>query len=355
MADAGNARTPRLALGVSPKTAPLAAHAHPLEDINMRVGQNPAKFVTQVAQPAKITVAIVTYIPFLGGYYAQSLEVLKVCLNSVWENTDLPYDLLIFDNASCAEARQFLLDAHAKGQIQFLWLSDKNIGKAGAWNLLFPSAPGDIVAYADSDVYFFPGWLSSLVQVLEAFPRVGMVTGMPLGGPPELSTSTLEWARGEPQASLQEGRIQSWEDYWRHARSLGKSEDEARQLYDEHQDILLTYRGQKMLVGAGHFQFAAYRKVLQEVVPLPSKRPMGQVMALDAAINEKGYLRLSTPQWWVQHLGNTLEGMPQVQNRQPLLVSPRQRAKPALRKWAPLRKVLFWIYHKTFDLLYRSP
>ncbi len=319
----------------------------------MRVGQNPAKFVTQVAQPERITVALVTYIPFLCGYYAHSLEVLKVCLQSIWDHTDLPYDLLVFDNASCAEARRFLLDAHEQGRIQFLWLSDKNIGKAGAWNMIFPSAAGEIIAYSDSDVYFYPGWLSALVGVLESFPQAGMVTGMPLGGPEELSTSTLRWAQQEPQASLEEGQIQSWEDYWRHARSLGKSEAEARQLYAEHKDILLTYQGQKMFVGAGHFQFAAYRHVLRQVVPLPSKRPMGQVMALDAAINERGYLRLSTPQWWVQHLGNTLEGMPQLQPGTPP-APPRKTAKPSFLKWAPLRKILFWIYHKSFDLLYRN-
>ncbi|MGB9639405.1 MAG: hypothetical protein ACPL4H_00735, partial [Anaerolineales bacterium] len=61
----------------------------------MRVGQNPAKFVNQVAQPKRITVALVTYIPFLGGYYTQSLEVLKTCLQSIWDHTDVPYDLLV--------------------------------------------------------------------------------------------------------------------------------------------------------------------------------------------------------------------------------------------------------------------
>jgi hypothetical protein len=69
----------------------------------MRKGQNPAKFVKQVARPQRITAAVITYIPFLSGFYAESLEVLKVCLNSLREGADLPFDLLVFDNASCAE------------------------------------------------------------------------------------------------------------------------------------------------------------------------------------------------------------------------------------------------------------
>ena len=126
----------------------------------MRVGQNPAKSIEHVPQPARITLAVVTYIPFLHGYYEQSLDVLKASLGSVWQNTPKPYDLLVFDNASCTEVRNFLQEAQQKGHIQYLVLSDRNIGKGGAWNLIFQGAPGEILAYSDSDVYFYPGWLA---------------------------------------------------------------------------------------------------------------------------------------------------------------------------------------------------
>ena len=36
----------------------------------MRVGQNPAKYVKEVAKPARVTVAVLNYIPFLSGFYA---------------------------------------------------------------------------------------------------------------------------------------------------------------------------------------------------------------------------------------------------------------------------------------------
>ena len=67
----------------------------------MRVGQNPAKTVKEVAKPKRITVAVLNYIPFLSGFFAETFDVLKLCLGSIWENSDLPYDLLVFDNASC--------------------------------------------------------------------------------------------------------------------------------------------------------------------------------------------------------------------------------------------------------------
>ncbi len=41
----------------------------------MRKGQNPAKFVNTVAKPANITVAVLSYIPYLSGFYGDALKV----------------------------------------------------------------------------------------------------------------------------------------------------------------------------------------------------------------------------------------------------------------------------------------
>jgi cellulose synthase/poly-beta-1,6-N-acetylglucosamine synthase-like glycosyltransferase len=141
----------------------------------MRVGQNPAKFVKDVKKPERITVAVLTYVPFISGYYAEMLEVIKICLGSLIANTDLPHDLMVFDNGSCRETQDYLRGLQDEGHIQYLFLSGKNLGKGGAWNILLSGAPGEIVAYTDSDAYFYPGWLSHSVQLLETYPRVGMV------------------------------------------------------------------------------------------------------------------------------------------------------------------------------------
>ncbi len=137
----------------------------------MRVGQNPLKSINEVAKPEKITVAVLNYIPMLSGFYADLLDVLKACLNSIRETADLPYDLMVFDNGSCDEVIQYLVDENQAGRIQYLILSEKNIGKGGAWNILFGAVPGEILVFTDNDALFYPGWLSRSVQILQTYPQ----------------------------------------------------------------------------------------------------------------------------------------------------------------------------------------
>ena len=183
-----------------------------------------------------------------------------------------------------------------------------------------------------------------------------MVTGMPLLNPEEFSTSTIDWVEQHPEAHMERGRSLSWEDYWRHAGTLGSDKEAARTYFNQHESLLLDYKGRRYYVGAGHFQFLARQTVLRETLPLPSDRPMGQVRALDVAINELGYLRLCTTDWWVEHLGNTLEGWQPMNGAKKPLVEGKSSRRRTMRimGWKPMRKIMTKLHNFTFDNLYRS-
>ncbi len=272
----------------------------------MREGQNPAKFVGHVARPAPITIAVLTYIPFLSGYYAQALDVLKVCLGSIWENTELEYDLLVFDNGSGPEATTYLVGEHQKGKIQYLLLSEKNLGKGGAWNIIFETAPGDILAYTDSDARFSPGWLSQSIEILKTFPNVGMVTSRPFRTPPEFYSAGVEWADQEADASLERGQFIDWETFREFDKSLGQDDEFIRSRYETTEDVRVTFQGVTAHLGASHWQFVGYRDVLRGFLPFDMERPMGQVRELDRRVDDAGLLRLMTREPLAMNMSNTL-------------------------------------------------
>lgn len=315
----------------------------------MRKGQNPAKSMKEVARPQRVTVALLNYIPFLSGFYAETLDVLKVSLESMRKDAGLPFDLMIFDNGSCAEVREFLVNEKEAGRIQYLILSEKNMGKGGAWNVMLAGAPGEIIAYSDADVLFYPNWLSRSVEILETFPNVGMVTARPFRTPPEFYESTLKWAKDNAQ--LDEGQFIAWETFLEFNLSLGQTEEENKKVYAETRDWRLVYKGVTAMAGASHWQFTAYKSTLQQFLPFDMDKPMGQVRQLDKRMNDAGLLRLMVSDPLAMNMSNTLGYL-----RGELQKAESRKRKVGLGKRVLevgiIKKILLAIYNKIFSWYY---
>ena len=320
----------------------------------MRKGQNPAKFVKDVSRPERITVALLNYIPFLSGFYAETLDVLKVCMESMRKDAGLPFDLMVFDNASCPEVRDFLVSEKEEGRIQYLILAEKNMGKGGAWNVMLTGAPGEIIAYTDSDVLFSPKWLARSVQILETFPNVGMVTARPFRTPPEFIESTLNWAREVKSATLEEGQFIPWETFLEFNLSLGQTEEENKKVYAETKDWRIKYKDVTAIAGASHWQFTAYKSTLQQFLPFEMDKPMGQVRQLDKRMNDAGLLRLMVSDPLAMNMSNTLGYLRGELGKES--GKERRKRKEGLARrvleMGPIKKLLLVVYNKIFNWYY---
>jgi len=310
-----------------------------------------------------VNVAVLVYIPYLTGYFEHRLEVLKLCLLSIQKHTESPYDLLVFDNGSCEEVKAYLCDLQEAGVIQYLLTSSENVGKIGAFKIMFEAAPGEVIAYSDDDIFFYPGWLSAHLELLDGFPNVGMVSGCAVRTLFDHGVSSnLELARQDPEVHLIKGQNipESWEIDW--AESYGRDIDAHRLAFQELEDIQIEGFGLKAFAIANHNQFVTPKSVITQFIPDKwSGRLMGQMNELDVAVDEGGYLRLSTLDRTTRHMGNMISsGMANEAKNLGLSVEATDvrysvvKQKGILNRlirWRPVRWFIQGLYNRLFWLL----
>lgn len=269
-----------------------------------RIGQNPMKWVHEVHQPQKITATTVVHIPALEGYWQESLEVLKLCLSSMRASTRIPFDLMVLDNGSCEVVQDYLIELQKSGFIQYLILSGDNLGKVGAWNILFQSAPGEIVSFCDSDMYFLEDWLGESLEILDHFPKAGIVTAVPIAGGDLSALKTTKLAEDDPNIEITSGLLIPDEYLRACIKSLGQGQEEYDKRQINRKDVLLTIDGIDAFATASHFQFTTKKSILTQLFPAKPEYPLAGDLQFEDEMVDKGYWRLSTKGYYVHHMGN---------------------------------------------------
>ena len=324
-----------------------------------RIGMNPGRGKKSDYSPARVTVAVLTFNPNKLGYFQDRLDVTLACIESIFVNTSAPYDLMVFDNGSNEETVSALRALRDAGKIDFLILSSQNIGKIGALQIMLKAAPGEVIAYCDDDVFFLPGWLERHLEVIDTYPRVGMVTGMYIK--PHMKegiSSSLEFAKkGEVNAEY--GTLVDKELEQHYIEQTGRTWEKYEEEISGLEDVRLTYKGIQTFVSAGHYQFAAKKETILQALPDAwTGNLMGQMRELDVAIDKLGLLRLCTTPPTLRLLGNLIDQPAADELRKfGVDIKSKQQKKTAagwkksLLRSRLIQKVAYFFYERLFKII----
>ena len=275
----------------------------------MRHGQNPAKMGLPAYKPKELGLGLLSYIPTQDGYFSHSLEVLKYQIASIHKTTK-EFDLLVFDNGSCQDVQKELVRLQSEGFIHYLVLSQFNIGKTGALNWILAALPNEVIGFSDGDVLFRPGWLERSMEIVKAFPIIGLVSVQPC---------LFDILKGDAHAHhiiekdqhyhMSEGLLDPIvvEEY---GQGVGLDTPEIEEL--KQKPVLIveeTATGIRAVMGQSHMQFIMPRNFARRVLPLPSNYALfrQETKKINEYIDKLGLLQLTTMEAFVYHMGNHID------------------------------------------------
>ena len=333
-----------------------------------RKGQNPLKWIKQKEKPNDITITSIVHLPELAGFWMDGLKVLDKFFYSIRKNTGLPFDLMILDNGSCNQVKEYLNKQYLEQNIQFLYFSKYNLRKLGGMNLLFSSAPGKIISFTDSDVYFFPGWLEETINILNKFPDTGMVSAIPtIDQSEKRMESTIQGIYSSKDIQFETGNNLIPKNFIdAHRISLGKSKQEYFRGINNRIDRRISKDGVSAYVCAQDFQFTTKKSVINQVLPL-EMRPNDEFYdplyspVFETKINELGFWRLSTSNYLIHHMGNNVDNLnseiskilkKEIMFEANLKIHDKTSLFKRILLHPTFRKFLKKVYNKIYQLLY---
>jgi glycosyltransferase involved in cell wall biosynthesis len=266
----------------------------------MRVGTNPNRD-KGADQFTPIVLTVVTHLPHYAGYHKNRLEVVKTCLTTMRDNSGGDYTVIVWDNGSCNDFREWVQDGYKPD----IFIRSENVGKSLARRSLASMLPTDkIISYCDDDILFYPDWLNPQVELLANFPNVSAVTGYPVRTQFRWGTeNTRRW--GAKHGKMQTGRFipDGWERDF--SVSIGRDPDWHKNYTTNDLDYLVEYNGLKAYATAHHCQFIGYTGTIAKACVIDGEA-MGDEKPFDRNLDQLG-LRLATTERLTRHIGNVID------------------------------------------------
>ncbi|WP_298156748.1 glycosyltransferase [Flavobacterium sp.] len=271
----------------------------------MRVGSNPNKQVDQQPSPYKHQVIIPVYIPHEEDYFKDSLQILKICIESLLKTIHNKTFVSIVNNGSCETVTHYLNTLLEDKKIHEL-IHTHNIGKI---NAVFKGISGnniELVTISDADVLFVSGWQAETLKIFSHLPRVGVI-----GLTPQFRTFNSHCGNiitdNLFSKRLKFIRVKNRDALVHFYDSIGWDRN-YNQSYLEY-GLGLQDKDLTCFVGSGHFVATYKRDMFEELYTFIGGKKAAGIgeIYIDSKSLEKDYWRVTTHDNFAYHMGNIYE------------------------------------------------
>ena len=270
----------------------------------MRIGFNPYKDQPQEASEYLHQIIIPVFIPSHEGYFANSLQIFKLCLKSLFATIHSKTFITIVNNGSDAIVVDYLDSLFKDRKIHEL-IHTTNIGKLNAILKGLAGNNIELVTISDSDVLFLSHWQQATDEVFKTIPKAGVVGVVPQYRTFMTRCENILWEKWHDK-NLKFLPIKNPKALEHFYKSVGWHDWKP-----EFQNIALGYEarnGLKVYLGSGHF-VATYKKDMFDEIVTYIGFKMGGLSEdyLDQCPLKKDYWRLTTYDNFAYHMGNVYE------------------------------------------------
>jgi hypothetical protein len=253
-------------------------------------------------------VVVVVYIPNAEGFYKDSLDVFKICIDSLVRTLNSKAALTIVNNGSHKKVADFLNQYLEENKIDTLISHNTNIGKIDALIGAARGAREKYITLADSDILFSKGWQEKVEEVFAVFPNVGSVSPIPVRiGLLAGTSSVLKYILLGKVKCMFIPIPENFLGYNRYLESINWGSEDS----DNNKWPVVEKNGLRAVIGSGHQVLTIDRDILFKTTPSsPSLTLVGNLSEhnyVDVPIDKAGKLRLSTYNNYAFHMGNKLE------------------------------------------------
>jgi hypothetical protein len=275
----------------------------------MREGVNPNNHKNIGISKKSHRVIIPVYIPNFEGYFKDSLNVFKVCIESLLNTINEDTAISIISNASCDEVNDYINELYLSKYIDRAIYSKENVGKMNAVISETRASFEEFITYSDADVFFDKGWLKQTFTMFKNVPEAGFISMNPTPqNYTHLESTLLSNLKVLFFQNKKTKDVCAINDLEHFHKSIGKEKEFTLKMFE---NKILTITDKNYILGAGHFCCTIRKTPTLKFVPLEysNKAASGgsEGVYLDIPFNKTSLLRLSSPKSFVWHMGNVLE------------------------------------------------